>query len=160
MAWIEKRHPALAGKDSGYSLIELLTTVTLLGLLLAIALPDWGGLISTYRLNAAARQLYADLQRAKMRAVMENTTFKIVSSAADNSYSFQREDAVLETKSLPAGIGFVADSARSFTSRGTATSGRIKLCNVSKNERTDVIVNGVGRIRMCRLNSCDAPNCY
>lgn len=159
MAWIDKWHPSLVGRDSGFSLIELLTAITLLGILLAIALPDWGGLISTYRLNAAARQIHTDLQRAKMRAVMENTTFKIISSAANSSYTFQREDTVLETKPLPAGIGFVTDSARSFTSRGTATSGRIQLCNLSKNERTDVIVNGVGRIRICQLNSCNAPNC-
>jgi prepilin-type N-terminal cleavage/methylation domain-containing protein len=159
MIEIEKSLPPLARDDFGFSLLEILTAITLLGLLLAIALPDWGSLISTYRLNAAARQIHADLQRAKMRAVMENTTFKIVSSAANNSYNFQREDTVLETKPLPAGIGFVVDSARSFTSRGTATSGRIQLCNLSKNERTDVIVNGVGRIRMCQLNSCNAANC-
>ena len=159
MIEIDKHIPPLVVKDSGFSLMEVLTAVALLGLLLAIALPDWGSLISTYRLNAAARQIHTDLQRAKMRAVMENTTFKIVSSAANSSYTFQREDTVLETKPLPEGIGFVADSTRSFTSRGTARSGRIQLCNLSKNERTDVVVNGVGRMRICQLNSCNAPNC-
>lgn len=159
MTGIDKYLPPSAGKDPGFSLLELLTAITLLGLLLAIALPDWGSLISTYRLNAAARQIHTDLQRAKMRAVMENTTFKIVSSAANSSYTFQREDTVLETKPLPAGIGFVADSTRSFTSRGTATSGRIQLCNFSKDQRTDVVVNGVGRMRICQLNGCNATNC-
>lgn len=104
------------------------------GILAAIDIPNWGSLISTYRLNAAGRQLYADLQRARMRAVMENTTFKIVSLATHSTYTFQREDIDLETKPLPAGISILADSTRSFTSRGTASNGRIRLCNFSKKE--------------------------
>ncbi|MCZ6623697.1 MAG: GspH/FimT family pseudopilin [Deltaproteobacteria bacterium] len=144
---------------SGFTLLEIMAAIAITGILAAIAIPNWGSLISTYRLNAAGRQLYADLQRARMRAVMENTTFRIVSSAGSNTYTFQREGTVLETKPLPVGISILADSTRSFTSRGTASSGRIRLCNSSKDERTDVVVNGVGRVRICRLNSCSAPNC-
>lgn len=145
--------------DRGFTLLEILAAIGIISILAAVALSDWGSLFSSYRLNAAGRQLYGDLQRARMRAVMENTTFKVVSSAGNSNYTLQREDTVVESKPLPSGIEILVDSTRIFTSRGTASSGRIQLCDSSTDKRTDVVVNGAGRLRICRLNSCSASNC-
>lgn len=156
-----RRHPGpLLLCNCGFTLMEILAAIALMGILAAVAMPNWGSLISTYRLNAAGRQLYADLQRARMRAVMENTGFNVnVSSAPSSSYEFRRSSTVLETKPLPDGIVIQATSTLSFTTRGTADSGRIQLCNSVKDERTDVVVNGVGRVSICQVNSCSGSNC-
>jgi prepilin-type N-terminal cleavage/methylation domain-containing protein len=56
----------------GFTLVELLIGFAVLGILLAIAASTFTGLREKYRVEAATKQLYADLMDARARALQRN----------------------------------------------------------------------------------------
>jgi len=66
------------GKDhgrshSGFTLLEVMVTVAIIGVLVGLAIGGIQNLLPKFRLNAAARQIRGDMQRCKMVAVRNGT---------------------------------------------------------------------------------------
>jgi prepilin-type N-terminal cleavage/methylation domain-containing protein len=66
------------GKESGFTLPELLTAGAILCILSCIAIPVLSQLYPDVRLKMAARELYGNMHLAKMGAVKENRKWRIV----------------------------------------------------------------------------------
>ena len=70
-------------KDSGFSLMELMTVIGILAILAAIAIPSLIGWRSKAQLGRAARDVYSNFQKAKVEAARRNTAITITFSAND-----------------------------------------------------------------------------
>jgi len=73
--------------NRGYTLIELLTTIALIGIVATIASLSMRGIMEGYRLKGAARQIYGDLQLARLKAIKEGKICALVFSG--NSYTIR-----------------------------------------------------------------------
>ena len=67
----------IRGKESGFSLIELLVVIVIFAILAAIAIPAFSNWLPSYRLRQAARDVYSNLQRAKVNAIKSNTEWRV-----------------------------------------------------------------------------------
>jgi prepilin-type N-terminal cleavage/methylation domain-containing protein len=74
-------------KESGFSLIELLVVIAIIAILAAIAIPGFSAWLPNYRLRQAARDVYSNLQRAKVGAIKTNENWCVFFDQANAEYS-------------------------------------------------------------------------
>jgi len=65
-------------REAGFSLIELLTVVGIIGIMLVAAIPAIGSYIRNYRIRGAAAQVAAEFQTARARAIKRNASLGVV----------------------------------------------------------------------------------
>jgi len=72
--------------SNGFSLTELLTTIAVLGVVLAIAVPDYSKWVLKRQINAESQKLYMDLMLARMSAIKNNNDVIVTFNAGNNQY--------------------------------------------------------------------------
>jgi Tfp pilus assembly protein FimT len=145
--------------ESGVTLAEIATTVSVLAVLLLAVVPVLSRLLDAYHLRGAAHQVYAELQRTRLAAVMQNNRYRFdVVSASEyvihDDKNSDDENNGMDTvvrRSLEAdspGVTLAADNVITFTPNGAALStGNITLTNRSGATKTVSVAAG-GRIRL------------
>lgn len=71
-------HRTQIKSKAGFTLVELMIAVAIIGIMAAVAAPGFIAWLPNYRLKSAARDLYSALQNARLLAVRENTTVQVV----------------------------------------------------------------------------------
>jgi prepilin-type N-terminal cleavage/methylation domain-containing protein len=90
-----KKIQSVLKNNSGFSFMELMVVVALVGILSSIAIPNHLRSLPEKRLKNAARSLYADMQRARLLAVKDNRIVQV--TFANNGYSFEQWDNTTNT---------------------------------------------------------------
>jgi type II secretion system protein H len=75
--------------ECGFSLIELMVIIVIVGILAAVAWLRLSQLEPRYRLDGAARSLAMDLQKTRGRAIAENKCFMVVINSSAKTYQLQ-----------------------------------------------------------------------
>ena len=70
----------------GFSILELVMTLALILLILAVALPGFNRYWQTYQLNSAAQQMFSNLDRGRYRAIARNREVVIQFRREQRSY--------------------------------------------------------------------------
>jgi prepilin-type N-terminal cleavage/methylation domain-containing protein len=97
---------------AGFSLLELVVALSLVGLLLGLAFPGYSAHLSNQRAADAARGLVSDLRVAQQEAVTRRVPIAVTFSAADPScaagpaasYVLAQDVSVIKRTCLPAGV--------------------------------------------------------
>lgn len=85
----------LARQDKGFTLIELMITLAVVAVLLALGSPAMGNLFDQQRLKSASEQIYGDLQLARSEAIARNLPVRVnfaASGTASWSYGISDVD--------------------------------------------------------------------
>lgn len=117
--------------QSGFTMLELLIAVAIIGIAAGLAMPNLIGFMANYRLKDAASRLYSDMQDTKLNAIKQNKDWAIVFNAGagkyyicsdkggDNSWDLDQNTIEKEvTISGKSGVSFGHGSAT--TSAGTS----------------------------------------
>ena len=66
----------------GFTLVEILTAITIMGVLFAIATTSWQGLVEDRRVTSATNQLTADLRLAHSKSTNQLKDYAVVTNIA------------------------------------------------------------------------------
>jgi type II secretory pathway pseudopilin PulG len=100
------RHPVR--DESGFSLVEIVVVVGLIGAMVAIAVPNIAGFLKNYQIKAASRLVATEISSARTRAIMKNVNRGVTLVALSNTtFRFVNEDiAVADSATCNPGPGF------------------------------------------------------
>lgn len=141
--------------SAGFSLGEVLTGISLFGILAAIAVPNFMSTMPGLRLTDGARQIATELQQLRMKAIAQNLPYQMTFSST--TYKLQKCNGTCTDESgnlaLPTGITATASATPQFQARGTAVAAAtITVSNGTTSKY--VCVKTIGRISIQDSSSC------
>ncbi len=69
----------------GFTLLELMIVIAIIGIMAAVAIPNFRDSLPKSRVNAAARELFTEMQLARMKAISENNYYVITFDTGNKS---------------------------------------------------------------------------
>lgn len=140
-------------RHEGFTVMELILTIAVAMVVLAIAIPSFFTFLPTLRLSYAARQVATDLQLARMKAISQNRKFRV--NFSGSTYTLQKDNGGAFTTesgpfSLPDGITVqtVVPATSEFQPRGTVNAASTVTLRNINNATKSVEVNVVGRVKI------------
>ena len=140
-----------AGADAtraacGFTLIEMLVVLTLIGLLVGVVIPMFGSGVSTTELKSDTRAVAAGLRQARGQAIAQRGEAVLMLDLAAHSFSVPPDPHVhklaqqLELKLFTAQSDLVNDNvgAIRFFADGGSNGGRITLASGERKFNVDV----------------------
>ncbi len=138
--------------DHGFTVIELIVVLAVALIVMGVALPNMISWLPNYRLSSGARQVAGDLQLARMKAISQNTKYRLnFGVLPSTSYTFEKDDGGFATESgpfsLPDGITVTVVSATSeFQARGTVDAASVITLQNINSLTKQVQISIVGRV--------------
>lgn len=138
----------LPGRRTGFSLLETLIVLSILGIVFAVALPSYSRYASTQRARAAAHVLASDLRVAQQEAMTRRSAIRVTFIAADPrcsegtpSYVIGDPGAAIKRACLSADVAWdpMPDRPVEFQATGAAdTSATFSLASTRSGRRFTV----------------------
>ena len=147
---VRRPHPP----TGGYTLLEVLIAMAIMGTLLAIGVPRMVSLRGPYALTGAANRIAADLQVARQRAIARNSRYRITFTPSTSTYQLERETApgvftaegAVQALPKKATLGTISPSNPVFDTRGMLAAAVTIPVSVQGTGSRTVSINVLGHV--------------
>jgi prepilin-type N-terminal cleavage/methylation domain-containing protein len=139
-------------KVSGFTLIETVTVISIIGLLTTIAFPAFNSTLNNHKLATCAATIASDIRLIQQKTVTEGIFYRLKYDPYAESYSILTGSKE-EVKKLPEGINLVTTSFANhtfgFSLTGAPTpAGTVIIKNSKGNHKYIIVALATGRVRI------------
>jgi prepilin-type N-terminal cleavage/methylation domain-containing protein len=126
----------------GFSLLELMVVIGVMGILVAITVPGIAGHLRTARLKGAVDVLAGDLRYARALSTAQRKTYAVTFAA--NTYSVVRVSppGTIRTRELPRGVACSAPDTTKFFAWGLTQAANITVSDHGRSNTVRLLANG------------------
>lgn len=128
-----------AGAESGFTLLELLTVVTILIIMMVIAVPSYTRIVAAQRVRTATSDLFLSLVRARSEALKRSANISLTPNGSGWQYGWTMPDpnpgsstGLIESHGATVGVNVTGPaSAVIYQSSGRISSASATSCTSS-----------------------------
>lgn len=163
-------------RQAGFTMVELMIVIVIIAILSAIAVPSIINWLPNYRLKSAARDLFSNMQKARMQAVKENgdiimmfdtginsgfyyfdTDNNNVYTAGENRIDFSAYGSGVDYGNGNAALNWDGNNCTqagsiTFNSRGTSSTGTVYIQNQNNDICYAITGRSSGSIKLRKYN--------
>jgi prepilin-type N-terminal cleavage/methylation domain-containing protein len=133
---------------TGFSSLELMIVVAVVGIVTAIAAPNYLNYMAERRLKGAARMVMSDLMAARQKAVSQNISVTVTFTSS-YTYTIAGEAIARDIRNDYYDVTFSASANPIFSSRGTASLGTtVTLTSARTGTSKCVMAASTGRVKI------------
>lgn len=126
----------------GFTLVEMVITIAIMGIMLGITAPAVSGYLRSSRLNGAANKLVADIHFARTLAREQRRTFQIRFASDRYSIVGVSTSNTVATRVLPPGVDCTPSDTATFYAWGLTDPVVVKMSNAHDSSMVRVSANG------------------
>ena len=120
--------------QGGFTLTELVVTVSIAAILMTVAVPSFNGVIANQRAKTMASSLYATLSKTRSEALALNGNVTLQPKAGNWGNGWQMLDAnnnVLDDYAASSGINIAGPALITYRSSGRLPAGAVPMFQIS-----------------------------
>ena len=138
----------------GFTLLELMIVIAVMGILAAIAAPNFMNYMAQRRLNGATRMVMSDLMNARMLAVTLNRNVQVTFSTSASAFYTYDAVGTAAVRNIQTGFGYHDVTVSGNNNPVFAPTGRlsgvtactITLASAALTQQKTVSVSSAGRV--------------
>ncbi|MEM6450286.1 MAG: prepilin-type N-terminal cleavage/methylation domain-containing protein [Cyanobacteria bacterium P01_D01_bin.105] len=155
---------------AGFTLIEMLVVIVMVGVLSAIAAPSWLSFLTNQRLDAVSTDLFNVLRAAQEEAQSKQQSKEVLFSSTDLTVTVRNQSAstggvttALGNDEVSSNFNLIASTSIVFDHDGQIDAGTapyvVKIVNSDSSSQSCVIVTTLlGNLKSARGDECDTFN--
>jgi len=134
-------------KKRGFTLVELMIVIAVMGIMAVIAAPNFVTYLANQRLKGAARMVMSDLMAARQKAVTQNVNIT-VTFTSNHQYTITNDASTRDIQQDYSDVTFTSSGAAIFYPRGNATGTTVTLTSSRTGSQKFVRVALNGRVKI------------